>query len=253
MSAPGDIVPLDHSALAAVAPSYERIRVAMAECSRIDEVANLADQAVAAQAYFRQSQDTENEIEASRIRVRAERRLGEILKAMAANGERASRQDTLKQAPMSPGATSAPTLADLGIPRDRASRAMKLADVPEPEFESALAAPRIAQPRRMLDERKPEADGAAPPGPASSITSPSGANIADFGVKRVLAIHAALGRGELPRPEQARATLAPIEIEKLRAALPSTIRYLEQLRVVLCPRCDGEGCTHCGAARRTQP
>lgn len=58
--------------------------------------------------------------------VRAERRLGEILKRMAATGERATNGEPKSQQ-MSRGATSAPTLSDLGIPRDRASRAMQLA------------------------------------------------------------------------------------------------------------------------------
>lgn len=191
-----EIVALDHTALASVAPSYERRRLAIAECSRVDEVANLADQAVAAQAYFRQSQDLDNEIEASRIRVRAERRLGQILKEMAASGERATKQGTLKQAPMSRGATSAPTLADLGIPRDRARRAMQLAEVPEPEFEAALAEPRTAQPRRMLDERKPVAGSvSSPPSPAVDASS-----LAILWVQQLHAISDAIGRGELPQP-----------------------------------------------------
>lgn len=55
-----------------------------------------------------------------------ERRLGEILRAMAQNGERQRRGDTR------PGVeSSAVRLSDLGIPRDRASRAMQLAEVPQ--------------------------------------------------------------------------------------------------------------------------
>ena len=117
-------------------------------CEHIDEIANLADQAVAAQAYYQQSQDVENEMHASRIRVRAERQLGVILKRMAQNGERRGPGDP----DTSRGATS---LNGLGIPRDRASRAMQRADVPEEEFETALSRPGVAQPRRILDERKP--------------------------------------------------------------------------------------------------
>jgi hypothetical protein len=64
---------------------------------------------------------------------RAERQLGVILKRMAANGERAKPGNANQ---MSRGATS---LDNLGIPRDRASRAMQLADVPADEFEAALA------------------------------------------------------------------------------------------------------------------
>jgi hypothetical protein len=77
---------------------------------------------VAAQAYYRQSQDVENEMGASRARVRAERKLGELLKRMAENGER---DPGAAHAPR--GAGRGPTLDDLGIPSDRASRAMQLA------------------------------------------------------------------------------------------------------------------------------
>ena len=57
--------------------------------------------------------------------------MGEILKAMAESGERRTRE-TAKS-------SSAVRLDQLGIPKDRASRAMQLAEVPEPEFEAALA------------------------------------------------------------------------------------------------------------------
>ena len=63
---------------------------------------------------------------------------------MAERGERATNGEPKSQQ-MSRGATSAPTLSDLGIPRDRASRAMQLADVPEEQFEAALAEPTDAQ------------------------------------------------------------------------------------------------------------
>ena len=78
--------------------------------------------------------DVENGMNASRIRVRAERRMGELLKQMQARGERSKGQNS-RHPDVSRGATR--TLSDLGIPRDRASRAMQLAEVPEEEFEAA--------------------------------------------------------------------------------------------------------------------
>jgi hypothetical protein len=118
-----------------------RNAIAIAICQSVDEIADLADQAVAAQAYFRQSQDLENEMHANRTRVRAERQLGVILRRMAENGERKIQGYAVKS-------RDATSLEELGIPKDRASRAMRLADVPEDQFEAALAEPRIAQPRR---------------------------------------------------------------------------------------------------------
>ena len=72
--------------LATLAPDYEAMRQANAKCERVDEIAHLADLATAAQAYYRQSLDVENEISVSRIRVRAERRLEEVLKRMTETG-----------------------------------------------------------------------------------------------------------------------------------------------------------------------
>jgi len=79
----------------------------------------LSNQTTAAQAYYQQALDVENEMQASRIRVRAERRLGEILRKMAESGERA------KGGKPSRGA-SVTKLRDMGIPYDRASRARQL-------------------------------------------------------------------------------------------------------------------------------
>ena len=83
---------LDRSELGRVAPNYEAMRQAIELCQRVDEIADFANKAVAIQAYCRQSLDVENEMHASRIRLRAERRLGQLLKLTAENGERATRE-----------------------------------------------------------------------------------------------------------------------------------------------------------------
>jgi hypothetical protein len=93
-----------------------RNAIAIAICESVDEISDLAGQAVAAQAYFRQSQDVENEMHANRIRVRAERQLGVILRRMAENGERKIQGNAVKS-------RDATSLGELGIPKDRASRA----------------------------------------------------------------------------------------------------------------------------------
>jgi hypothetical protein len=95
---------------------------------------------------------------ASRIRVRAERKLGEILKRMAETGERATRESHGRGIQSSVAPRDTRTLDDLGIPRDRASRAMQLADVPEEQFEAALAEPAMAQQSRRILRRNPRAD-----------------------------------------------------------------------------------------------
>ena len=206
------VVPLSHTALARVAPNYEAMRTAIAACVKVDEIADLADKAVAAQAYFRQSQDVENEMEASRIRVRAERKLGEILKRMADKGERTTRQTARS--------SSAVRLDDLGIPKDRASRAMQLADVPQEQFDAALAEPAVAQPRRILRELR------EPPKPAPLV--PIDQTLTLWGKVRDLGSEIEAGR--VPRLEHWRENLQPFQIEHLRRYVPQIITYLSAIQ-----------------------
>lgn len=116
---------------------YEAACRAIAECKAIDEVKGLADKAAAMQAYGRMANDRTLEVDAAEIRIRAERRLGEMLAAQKAEGG-------LNRGAATPSsATSAsPTLAAVGISHDLSSRAQKLAAVPEAEFEAELAAKR---------------------------------------------------------------------------------------------------------------
>jgi hypothetical protein len=64
---------------------------------------------------------------ACEIRLRAERKAGELLKEMAAKGERMRRQNVKSQ-----GDTS--QLADLSITRMQSSRWQEIAAVPEPNW-----------------------------------------------------------------------------------------------------------------------
>lgn len=109
---------------------YNAMVQAIAECHRIDELKEFGAKAAALQHYFRQANNFDAEHQAAQIRVRAFRRAGQLLKTMKESGERPagrrkkSRDDT--------------TLSDLGISKDDSSRAQKLAEIPEKEFEAAV-------------------------------------------------------------------------------------------------------------------
>jgi hypothetical protein len=126
---------------------YESARTALAVAKRVDEVKTIRDKAVAMQIYARQAKDTELIVHATEIKARAERRAGEMLREMAARGERergrggdrkspSTRSDRDPKSPKSP---KSPKLSDLGVTRDQSSQWQKIASIPEKAFDAALA------------------------------------------------------------------------------------------------------------------
>jgi hypothetical protein len=118
---------------------YEAARAALAAAHRVDEVKDIRDKAQAMAAYARQARDTAMVEWATEIKVRAERRCGELLRETAENGQRA-RQGRPEQT--SHDATF--TLADLGLTRDQSSCYQKLAAMPEEHFETAIETAKAA-------------------------------------------------------------------------------------------------------------
>ena len=116
---------------------YDAMCLAIAECHRVDEVKDIRDRALAFQVYAKQALNMEAERKASEIRIRAERKAGELLKEMKQNGQR------VNEAGSNGGvaASDTPTLSTLGVTRDQSSKWQKLADIPAEEFEAELAKP----------------------------------------------------------------------------------------------------------------
>jgi hypothetical protein len=119
---------------------YDAACRALAECKAIDEVKTWVDMSAAMQAYGRMANDKSMEVDAAEIRIRAERRLGEmIVETKAAGGLNPSA--TLKRGPVvvtDDHGKKAPKLADAGISKDQSSRAQKLAAIPDAEFEAEV-------------------------------------------------------------------------------------------------------------------
>ncbi len=112
---------------------YENACRALAECKAVDEVKAWSDKAAAMQAYGRIAKDKTLEVDAAEIRLRAERRLGELLAEQKATIGLA--KPGVKSLVSDEGIDLVPTLAEAGISYDLSSRAQKLAAVPEDEFE----------------------------------------------------------------------------------------------------------------------
>ena len=77
---PSDLPPIGKARLPA---TYEGAKVALAECTRLDECQDWADKAEALASYAKQAQDDELRKMADRIQARAIRRCGELLQQIA--------------------------------------------------------------------------------------------------------------------------------------------------------------------------
>ena len=141
---------------------YEAARAALTEAHRVDEVKDIRDKAAAMQVYARQAKDRELIDMATDIKLRAERRAGELLRDMpknrgaqgAANGRDASGGPVVV-----PPEDNTPKLADLDITKNESSRWQKLAAMPEEKFEEKLASVKDAM-RGRTEGGKPK--GSAP-------------------------------------------------------------------------------------------
>lgn len=114
---------------------YEEARRALAEAHSVDEVAQIRDRAEAARQAARIAGDIEMVNWAAEIRIRAERKAGELLKEMAEAGARAEKGGDQRSLESS----SSVRLDDLGIDKHESSRWQKVAAVPEAEFERYLS------------------------------------------------------------------------------------------------------------------
>lgn len=131
---------------------YDAACRALAEAVAIDEVKDMRDKAAAMQAYAKQAKNKQLEVDAGEIRIRAERRLGEMLieqkqtvgmntgAAGAAGPGRGNKNAVVAQ-----DRVLQPTLSDVGISKDLSSRAQAIAKIPESEFEAELAQHREEQ------------------------------------------------------------------------------------------------------------
>lgn len=121
---------------------YDAARTALAEAHAIDEVKDIRDKAEAMAAYARQARDTEMIAWVTEIKVRAERRAGELLAEMPkSTGTKGQLQGKSSGGHIIvPPEESTKTLADLGVTKNESSRWQKLAAVPADKFEQAVSA-----------------------------------------------------------------------------------------------------------------
>lgn len=127
----------DHGALL----KYEAACQALAEAKSVDEVMGVRDEGERIRFYAKQAKNKQLEIDAAEIRIRAERRIGEMMAAQRDAGllnggskGLGSNQHQVRVA----SEPAPPTLSEAGIDKNLANRARKLAAVPEKEFENTI-------------------------------------------------------------------------------------------------------------------
>ncbi len=122
-------------AKAALPASYERAKEALAACSSVDECKDWADKAAALASYAKQADDDTLQRYAERIRARAVRKCGELLKEIKpAKGGRPSKET----GGGGPTSLRKQVAKEAGLSRDQQVTALRVANVPEDDFEAAV-------------------------------------------------------------------------------------------------------------------
>ena len=123
---------------------------ALAEAKAVDDIVEIVGQANAVHAYARQAKNRQMEIDAAEIRIRAERRLGELMAAQKATVGVAKGvlRRGVASTPREP--TAPPTLAEAGIDKNLAKRARSYAAVPTKQFEQLLTGKRQSENRGVV-------------------------------------------------------------------------------------------------------
>jgi len=114
---------------ASLPETYQAARVALSECSAVDECKDWADKAAALASYARQSEDKELERMAHRIRARAIRRAGVLLKQI--ESAQGARTDLGPAAALSKKEVA----SDAGMSERQTKTALRIANIPEQDFD----------------------------------------------------------------------------------------------------------------------
>jgi hypothetical protein len=129
---------MDRQPAAELVP-YDAMRRAIEAASEIDIVKHIRDQARASEIAAQKAKNPETQIRAREIRLRAERKAGQILKIVI--------RPRGRQSPRAPAPP--PTLKQRGISKRHSAHWQKLAALPDQQFEAGL-----------LSQRDPKSPGA---------------------------------------------------------------------------------------------
>ena len=112
---------------------WDKMKNAVMECHSIDEISRIRNQAEAYRYALKQAKESPDVIrKAEEIKLRAERRAGELLKETPKNKGQILRGSSLR-----PREESL-TLEEMGVSKDQSSKWQKIANIPEEKFENFI-------------------------------------------------------------------------------------------------------------------
>jgi hypothetical protein len=118
---------------------YDVACQALAKARSVDEVKDIRDKSDAMRHYARQAKNKDLEIDAAEIRIRAERRLGEmLLEQKESDGFNTGAKGIGPIAVPQENRNPNPTLVDVGIDKKLSMRSQKVAALPEETFEGMM-------------------------------------------------------------------------------------------------------------------
>ena len=116
---------------ASLPQTYQNAQAALAQCSKVDECKDWADKAAALASYAKQADDNELQVMAQRIRARAIRRAGELLKQL----EPGTKHNAKKQKEGDHLLFSRTNAArEAGMSDWQQKQAVRVANIPEEDF-----------------------------------------------------------------------------------------------------------------------
>tara|TARA_R110000822_G_C15317873_1_gene493396 strand:+ start:1405 stop:2088 length:684 start_codon:yes stop_codon:yes gene_type:complete len=196
------------AAKASLPASYEAAKAALANCVSIDECKDWADKAQALASYAKQANDDEMMRQSTRIRDRAIRRCGELLKQIEPQQGRRTDKEPSGGAP-----TRLQVASDAGMSKDQMHTAIRVANVPAADFERQVESPKPPTATTLAEQGKKAA-----PRPVIDL---KGRDPEEFN----LALHYVAGWENAARDlaalkhDRAVSILTPAERDRLRKAI----------------------------------
>lgn len=129
-----------NTATANLPATYENARRALAECSAVDECKDWADKAAALASYAKQAEDDQLERMAQRIRARAIRRAGELLKQI--EPQSGARTDLQPNVGADTRLTRKDAASEAGMSPRQMNTALRIANIPPDDFEAQVEGPK---------------------------------------------------------------------------------------------------------------